>query len=57
MIAGLLIAAAATLPGETSMVGRLPPDIAVKSWINTKGWKSLADLRGNVVLLEFWATW
>ncbi len=38
---------AAGLPG---------PEIQAKEWFNFKS-TSLAKQRGNVVVLEFWATW
>jgi thiol-disulfide isomerase/thioredoxin len=41
---------------QLNLTGQPAPEIAVESWINS-GPKSLADLRGQVVLLEFWATW
>ena len=36
--------------------GKGPPDIIAKEWIDQKPAK-LSDLRGNVVLLDFWAPW
>lgn len=41
---------------QMSLIGKPAPEIAVKEWINGEP-KKLADLRGQVVLLEFWATW
>src|SRR5262245_53219774 len=39
----------------TSLVGAKAPDIAIKS-VDGADLK-LADLKGKVVLLDFWATW
>ncbi len=36
--------------------GYAPPALAVGNWINSEG-LTLADLKGKVVLLDFWATW
>jgi thiol-disulfide isomerase/thioredoxin len=41
---------------QLNLIGQPAPEIAVESWINSEP-TSLADLRGQVVLLEFWATW
>jgi thiol-disulfide isomerase/thioredoxin len=41
---------------QMSLLGREAPEISVKEWIKG-GPVSLADFRGRVVLLEFWATW
>jgi len=41
---------------QLALIGETAPDISVKTWINA-GPVTLADLRGRVVLLEFWATW
>ena len=38
------------------LFGKQAPEIVVKEWINGPA-TSLADLRGQVVVLEFWATW
>jgi thiol-disulfide isomerase/thioredoxin len=39
-----------------AMEGKAPPALQVENWINSKEMK-LADLKGKVVLLDFWATW
>jgi thiol-disulfide isomerase/thioredoxin len=41
---------------QLGLIGQTAPDISVKTWI-TGGPVTLEDLRGQVVLLEFWATW
>lgn len=41
---------------QMALIGQESPDISVKEWIKG-GLESLADLRGRVILLEFWATW
>lgn len=41
---------------QMALIGQTAPDISVKTWIKG-GPVTLEDLRGRVVLLEFWATW
>ena len=41
---------------QIALIGQQAPEIAVKEWING-GAATLSELRGRVVLLEFWATW
>jgi thiol-disulfide isomerase/thioredoxin len=38
-------------------VGEAAPEIFAKEWINSKTPLTLADLRGKVVVVDFWATW
>lgn len=41
---------------RVSLIGETAPEILVKHWINSEP-LSLSALRGQVLLLEFWATW
>ena len=41
---------------QLSLLGNEAPEISVKEWLVGE-LTSLAELRGRVVLLEFWATW
>jgi thiol-disulfide isomerase/thioredoxin len=41
---------------QMSLLGKESPELQVKEWIRG-GIRSLAESRGQVVLLEFWATW
>ena len=61
----LLIAAAATLialqagrpkPSGGAYVGQLLPPLDAGGWINTKSPLTADDLRGKVVLIDFWAS-
>ena len=38
------------------MEGKAPPAMQVERWINSESLK-LADLKGKVVVIDFWATW
>jgi thiol-disulfide isomerase/thioredoxin len=47
---------------KAKMIGQPAPDIQVATWLGpegkkVKGWKGLADLRGQTVVLDFWQTW
>jgi thiol-disulfide isomerase/thioredoxin len=44
------------LAAQIGLIGRPAPEILVSEWLNTAP-LALAELRGKVVLLEFWATW
>jgi thiol-disulfide isomerase/thioredoxin len=37
------------------LVGEPPPPLTVKNWIGTP--QTLSDLKGKVVVVDFWATW
>src|SRR4051812_2372285 len=39
-----------------AMQGKAAPDLALKDWLNSKA-LTPADLRGKIVVLDFWATW
>ncbi len=41
---------------QLGLIGQTAPEISIKTWINGAAVR-LEDLRGRVVLLEFWATW
>ena len=43
---------------KDALEGKTPPELAVKDWMNTEGKAlKLADLRGKVVVLDFWGVW
>jgi thiol-disulfide isomerase/thioredoxin len=52
----LIVIAAAFARGDTSLAGKPAPEIQATDWIHGDGRTSLADFRGEVVLLEFWKT-
>jgi thiol-disulfide isomerase/thioredoxin len=56
--AGVLIALQARRPKPPGpFVGRPLPPLQVAGWFNTDRPVSASDLRGKVVLLDFWASW
>jgi thiol-disulfide isomerase/thioredoxin len=52
----LVLAAAATAVGDATLAGRAAPEIQATDWIHGDGRTTLADFKGEVVLLEFWKT-
>jgi hypothetical protein len=50
--------AAAAMSGDGGMTGKPAPEIAAGQWYNHVGRDlNLKNLRGQTVLIEFWATW
>jgi thiol-disulfide isomerase/thioredoxin len=41
---------------QATLVGKAAPEIHL-TWSSREGLKSLADLKGKVVVIDFWATW
>ena len=48
--------AAQAKAAQTALVGKPAPDLTF-TWSTREGLKSLADLKGKVIVLDFWATW
>ncbi|MES1180403.1 MAG: TlpA disulfide reductase family protein, partial [Verrucomicrobiota bacterium] len=46
-----------SLSTSVPKVGEVAPEISAKEWINLKKTPTLADLRGKVIIVDFWATW
>lgn len=42
---------------EGCLVGKDAPEIQTKEWIGSDGRTTLADFKGEAVLIEAWATW
>lgn len=41
---------------KDAIEGRAPPELRVEGWLNSRPLR-LADLRGKVVVLDFWGVW
>ena len=44
-------------PMQKPPIGAMAPEIIAEDWLNTDGSLNWESLRGQVVLLDFWATW
>jgi hypothetical protein len=49
--------APALFAGEANLVGQDAPEIQTSDWLGSDGRTRIADYRGEVVLLEAFATW
>lgn len=59
LMAGLLLLAGAApaLAQDANLVGRDAPELQTREWINSDGRSAISDFKGEVVLIEAWATW
>lgn len=57
MISFIALAQEPVLAKGTNFVGKKAPEISISGSFNAKQKLSLANLKGKVVLVEFWATW
>lgn len=56
MSAAAIVIAAAFAFADGSLAGKPAPEIQATDWVHGDGRTTLADFRGEVVLLEFWKT-
>lgn len=52
-----VICVALAAPAMALKVGDKAPEIHGNKWFNSKGPVSMAKLKGQIVLIDFWATW
>jgi hypothetical protein len=57
VVGGVLALAASTDAEWKNLVGQKAPEFTVQRWINPPEGNNAEDLRGKVLLVEFWATW
>jgi len=53
----LAVGALAGAASAQASVGSMAPEIEARDWYNAPPAKSLAELRGKVILLVLWAPW
>jgi hypothetical protein len=57
LLVGATAGVATALEEPTELVGKDAPEISTKEWINSDGRTTIADFKGEVILLEQFATW
>jgi len=55
ILCALVVAASSARAEWAALVGKEPPPVSVDAWIHAPEGETLADLRGRVVLLQFWS--
>jgi len=53
----LLAALCAPAASAQVWVGADAPEVEVKQWFNPTSGSGISELKGKVIMLEFWATW
>jgi hypothetical protein len=53
----LLAGAVPALAQDKNLVGEDAPELQTREWINSDGRTQISDFKGEVVLIEAWATW